>query len=292
MISLGLDLGGSAVKAVRMRGRDPIARATSSRYTRPDADTLRRALAEVASALGVRHGEHRGPVGLSVPGIIDPATGRIAIAVNLPGLVGLDLDDAVGRALGLDRPDRLLVMADPVASAYGAWVRDRRPGRTLALVLGTGVGAAVLDDGHPLHVDGVYPGHIGQLDVGPCPPLAPLGPDGGRHSLEGYLGAPALRERLGDDPVAGLLAAPIHDPAYVALARAIRICIAIYRPHHVLLLGGIGTRLGPRLADLDGLIRHELTGVARPGWTLGLGHADDLGADGAAIRAADLSTEP
>ncbi|MBV9490447.1 MAG: MFS transporter, partial [Verrucomicrobia bacterium] len=63
------------------------------------------------------------------------------------------------------------------------------------LALGTGVGAAVLDDGVPLRVDGDSPGHLGQIDVS-LDDRAPIGPDGGAGSLEGYLGVPAIRREL------------------------------------------------------------------------------------------------
>lgn len=283
---VGLDIGGSSVKGVGLdAGGSVVARAKSGGYERPDEPTLRRALAEVLDGLG--HADSAS-VGLCVPGILSEDRTRVEVAVNLPGLVGLDCAAALGEALGdgagAGRSVRLV--SDAFASAYGYWAEERAPGRLLALVIGTGVGAAVLDGGEPVEVEGNCPGHLGQVDVGPCGGAgepAPVGPDGGENSLEAYIGAAALTERLGKDRVAGLLAAGPGDPAWIALARAIRIGHAIYRPDRVALLGGVGSRLGPGLAVLRELVDRRLTSVARAGWELRSSGTDASGAVGAAL---------
>ena len=57
----------------------------------------------------------------------------------------------------------------------------------------------------------------------------PIGPDGGAGSLEAYIGVPALMRQYGSmDAFFGRL--QIMDAPMQALARAIRICHAIYRP--------------------------------------------------------------
>src|SRR6185295_15399031 len=105
-----------------------------------------------------------------------------------------------------------------------------------------GVGMAVLDDGVSLMVHGESPGHLGQVDVSiEGDPV--IGPDGGAGSLEGYIGAPALVKKYGPDMPANLARLGKNDSALKALARVIRICHAIYAPHHVGLTGGIGIRL-------------------------------------------------
>jgi hypothetical protein len=73
-----------------------------------------------------------------------------------------------------------------------------------------------------------------------------------------------------------------------ALARAVRIGHAIYRPHHVCLAGGIGVALTPALPGLRARIDQHLTNIARHGWTLSCGdHAFH-----AALGAARLSAGP
>jgi hypothetical protein len=146
----------------------------------------------------------------------------------------------------------------------------------------------VLDDGLPLHVSGTSPGHLGQIDVSidlPGEPT-PIGPDGGRGGLEAYIGLPALRARYGEGFADRLQALTPDDPPLLALARAIRIAHAIYRPQHIALLGGVGLRLAPVLPDLKARVDDALTSVARSGWTLSSGDSDLHAARGAARLAA------
>jgi len=67
--------------------------------------------------------------------------------------------------------------------------------------------------------------------------------------------------------------------------RTIRICHAIYRPHHVRMCGGIGTRLKHLLPRIRAKVEHHLTSVARDDWTLACGDHDFHAARGAALLA-------
>ena len=276
MLALGLDIGGTRVKAAWVGAGAP-GRATgkSGRYARPDRRRLVEALRSAMPPAG------RGPdaVGICCPGLAD-AEGRVVESVNVPGLCadGGSLRDLVAEAVGGDlAPARA---TDAHATAVDAADRLGLVGRTLLLAVGTGVGACVLDRatpgeaGAPLRVDGDSPGHFGQLDVrlGEHPPI---GPDGGAGGLEAYLGTRPLRRRppetLGAD----------HD-AVRALARAVRIGHALYRPHHVVIAGGVGLRLAHLHDDLRRLIDTDLTQIARRGWGLHFGTDDFHAARGAA----------
>src|SRR5690606_22707507 len=179
-------------------------------------------------------------VGLAVPGVLDNDRRHVVYSANVPSLNGHDLKRLV-RAAGGD--GGFVATTDQVAAAtdYAA-ARGMPAGqRLLAVSIGTGVGAAVLDFsadrplGEPLKVNGLSPGHIGQMDVS-LDDDPPVGPDGGAGSLEAYLGAAALAGRV----PASLTA---DEPAVRALVRALRICHALYRPHEIALLGGVGIRL-------------------------------------------------
>ena len=207
----------------------------------------------------------------------------MTISVNVPGLAGVSLADLVTEATGL--PARPVVSGDAHATAWDLYTSRGLSGRLLALVIGTGVGAAVVDERGPLCVDGESPGHVGQFDVSlEGEPV--IGPDGGAGSLEGYLGSEALARRYGPDPAEALRRMRAGDPPVRALARAIRICHAIYRPHHVCLAGGVGIRLTPLLPGLRAAVERDLTALARPGWTLTAGDSDFHAAAGAAKLAA------
>jgi predicted NBD/HSP70 family sugar kinase len=282
MNSLGVDIGGTSVKLAALRDGEILWTARSDMYARPTTDDLVTALRQ-ASASRVEH-ETFDSTGVCVPGLMDDAKTKVTLSVNVPGLVDQPLADLLRRALGPALPTPT-ALADSGAAAYDLYHSANMTGRLLVLVLGTGVGAAVVDEQGLLRVDGDSPGHLGQMDVS-LEGHPVLGPDGGAGSLEGYIGTASLRDRLGPDFASRLASLPPTDPALLALARAIRIAHALYRPHRVILAGGIGIALRPHLATIKELTDHQLTRIARPGWTLDCGEGDYHAACGAARYAA------
>jgi glucokinase len=279
---VGIDIGGTSVKAVHVRDGVVIGTGGSDAYARPDRATIEDAVETAARcALGGNGGDTRGwVVGVCVPGILNADVSRVVRAVNLPGLSDVDFRSLMERAV----PGCVFgpLMSDAIAAAHGYWSLAPRPGRMLMLSLGTGVGAAVLDDGVPLRMTRSGAGHFGQIDVGVCGPgTVPIGPDGGRGSLEAYVGVAALRGRFGEGIIEGVLGLPGDDAVFVALARAIRIGHAMFAPDQIVLLGGIGTALKPRIDDVERLVREDLTSVAAAGWSLKVGDPGHYGAVGA-----------
>ena len=268
MLSLGIDVGGTSSKMALLEDGRVVWTGQSAFYTKPDPDQLKLALEQAAG----------GPVsrvdtcGICVPGILNDERTMVTLSVNVPGLMGLPLTTLVTSAFG-DGVPAVRVCNDAISAATDAIISMNLIGRTLVLAMGTGVGAAVLDRptaadaGVPLLVDGESPGHLGMLDVS-IGEHVPIGPDGGAGSLEGYIGVPALRRDYGADVNAALAKLTQRDPCLHALARAIRIGHALYRPHHVVLAGGIGTRLAPKLPIIQALVEKNLTSVARPERTL------------------------
>lgn len=249
--------------------------AQSAFYARPDTDGLVEALKTTAAGrVGVVD-----VAGLCVPGLMDRARRTITLSVNVPGLMGITLDEIVSRGLG-NGIKRLEIVNDAVATATDVILAKNLKGRIVSLALGTGVGMGVLDDGKPLMVDGASPGHIGQVDCS-VDENPPLGPDGGAGSLEGYLGVPALQKAYGSTE-AFIKNATVADAPIRALIRAIRICHGIYRPNHVVLVGGIGIRLSRLLPSMREAICKNLTSIAQKDWTLVSGDHDFHAAQGAA----------
>jgi predicted NBD/HSP70 family sugar kinase len=282
MISLGIDVGGSSVKLAAVKDGQRLWTGQSSFYTRPTTAQL---IAAIQQAAGGRAVGQIDVAGICVPGLLDRQRRTITLSVNVPGLMGVVLDELVAQALG-PIVRRLEIVNDAVATATDVIRARGLRGRVVSLALGTGVGMGVLDDGVPLFIEGASPGHIGQVDVS-IENDVPLGPDGGAGSLEGYIGVPALIRRYGSME-AFFQKATATDPPLRALARAIRICHAIYRPHHVLLVGGVGIRLRHLLPQLKQLIDTNLTSVARPDWTLSCGEHDFHAALGAARLASEM----
>lgn len=281
--SLGIDIGGTRVKAALVVDGQARATSLSDPYERPAREALLHAAWSAVHALG-NDAPRAHAVGVCAPGILDRARGIITRAINVPGLEGLTLADLVSHATGA--PARTpLVTSDAHAAAFDLWRLDRSPGRWLALSLGTGVGACVLDDGRPLHVSGETPGHLGHMDVSAAGSRAPIAPDGSVGSLEAYIGLPALRARGGPIREDAIERLTPHDPAIAALVRALRIAHAIYRPQHVRLAGGVGIRLAPLASAIRELVDTGLTTLARTGWTLSCGTNDHHAAIGAACLA-------
>lgn len=271
-IFLGIDIGGTTVKAAAIVDRQVLWTARSEPYSRPTADQV---IAAVRQACANAPAKVSG-VGLCVPGLLNEAKERVTYAANLPGLLSLSLSELIVH--GTESALQPVVVNDANATAYDIYASCGTKGRLLVLTIGGGVGASVLDDGKPLFVDGESPGHVGQIDV-LLEDEPVIAPDGGRGGLEGYLGAAALAARYGADPASKIRPG---DAAFRALVRVIRICQAIYRPHHVCLAGGTGIRLGHLVDDLRLHVCENLTAVARDGWTLFTGDSDYHAARGAA----------
>jgi glucokinase len=280
MDGIGIDIGGTSVKLAAV-GRDGRVAwtARSSTYSGPDAEGLAAAIREAAGGRIEPGAIGRAAVGLCVPGLMNDEKTVVRQSVNVPGLNGVRLDELVAAALA-GRPATVAVATDAYATAYDLYETLRPPGRILSLAIGTGVGASVLDDGRPLHVDGESPGHFGQLDVSIAGHPV-VGPDGGAGSLEGYISSAALVTRYGPGDAWVTRLQP-DDPPLRALARALRIGHALYRPNHVFLAGGIGIRLMPFVDDLRRMVREHLTGISRPEATLAAAHSDFHAAQGAA----------
>lgn len=289
MGAIGIDIGGTSIKAAAVDGTTVLARAQSDPYSMPGPDQLQSALMQVLSRLelsGSLSPELSVQVGVCAPGVFADDGLRIIRAVNLPGVVGMDLQETASRLIleitGVSVTRPVKVATDAHAAAFGHWYTHQCTGRSVSLVMGTGVGACVLDNARQLKVTGVSCGHLGQIDVG-CLSVEPSfqSTDGSRGTLEAFIGLAALRDRYGDDPLTAWLAAPMSAPPWRALAGAIRTTHAIFRPDQIVLLGGVGSRLRPRLDDLRALVSQGLTSVAREGWILQCGESD-TGASGMA----------
>jgi predicted NBD/HSP70 family sugar kinase len=278
MITLGIDIGGSSVKSAAFQDERLLATAQSAAHTRPNTIQL---IDSIRKSLPANIKPER--LGLCLPGLYDVGQRKITASVNVPGLVGPTLDELISKALGT-QPPPLQIFTDALAAAHDILQIKKLEGRVLVISLGTGIGAAVLDNGRPLHVDGPSPGHIGQIDV-TIEGHTAMGPDGGAGSLEGYMGAAALIKKYGDVATA-LKTFRGFEPPLRALARAIRIAHAIYRPHHIVLAGGIGIRMSHLAEPLQALVGTHLSSIARANWTLSCGDSDFHAARGAARLAA------
>jgi glucokinase len=172
--SIGLDLGGSSLKAgaVDRAGRVLAETSLVPPFERGPEAVLD-ALAQAARELGARDG-----VGLGVPGLLDRERGVVLESPNLPGFRNLDVRGGLARRLGLET-GRVIVENDANAAALGEqWLGAGRGERDLLLLtLGTGIGGGLILDGK-LVVGSGLGGEAGHVVIEPSGPLCGCGARG------------------------------------------------------------------------------------------------------------------
>lgn len=191
----GVDLGGTKIQAVVVDGDEVLASARS-RTPRDGgvtntvvalAGTVRNALDQAGAAV-----EDLRAVGVGAPGAVDPETGTVSGAANVPGLEGVvPLGRLLADELGGTRVE---VENDANAGAVGEQRRGAgRPYRSLLGVwVGTGVGGGLILDGRLWRGRGAA-GELGHVvvehDGRPCT-------CGRRGCLEAYAGRIGLERRV------------------------------------------------------------------------------------------------
>lgn len=259
-LALGLDLGGSSVKAVVVTPAG-VARARYHESFDPDrrlhfAETIRALTQRAAADCGGLVAR----IGLSAPGLAARDERSIAFMPGrLEGLVGLDWT----RYLDFHTP--IPVLNDAHAALLGeAWQGAARGCRdVILLTLGTGVGGAAMVDGRLLHGHTGKAGHLGHtcLDVEAAPDIC-----GTPGSLELAIGNCTIRERSGGrfTTTHELIAAHrAGDPQATevwmkslrSLACAIGTFTNLFDPEVVVIGGGIARAGEALFAPLEKLVR-------------------------------------
>ncbi|MBI4664528.1 MAG: ROK family protein [Verrucomicrobia bacterium] len=186
---LGIDLGGSSVKAVAVT---PSGRALA-RFNEPFDPKRRMDFAETIRRLVRRVGAERGQpaqrIGLSAPGLAAKDGRSIAFMPGrLRGLVGLIWSEF------LRTPSAIPVLNDAHAALLGeVWQgAARRCENVIMITLGTGVGGAAMVDGRLLQGRSGKAGHLGHtcLDLDGPPDVCHM-----PGSLEMAIGNCSIRER-------------------------------------------------------------------------------------------------
>ncbi|CBS85787.1 ROK family protein [Azospirillum lipoferum] len=140
---VGIDLGGTKIAAVAL-GTDGAELARHRRPTPRDYDATLDALAETVAALDP---VGTGGVGISLPGIVDPAAGRVR-AVNLPWLAGRPFAEDAARRIG--RPVRIANDANCFTLSEATDGAAVGSAVVFGVILGTGVGGGIVVDGRIL----------------------------------------------------------------------------------------------------------------------------------------------
>jgi glucokinase len=258
---LGLDIGGSQIKLALLDGEEVVdtRSADSAAEEGPPAVLARlAALAGDASAAD--------SVGVALPGVL-AASGAAALLANLPGWEGLDVRAELRRALGRD----LAFLND--GHAFGLAESRLGAGRgaqsMFGVVVGTGVGGALVLDGRLQRGAGGRAGELGHATVEPDGPECACG---NRGCLELYAGAPAIARAAGRDSFAEVAAAGTDgDAAALAAIEAAgrRVGVAVTNllvtlaPERIVVGGGVVAATGELLlGPLRGEVGRRARGVA------------------------------
>ena len=305
MAVVGIDLGGTKIQAVLVEGDELVA---DARAVTPDGgpESVAEAIADVVADLGkAAKGK---AIGIGAPGIVDPDSGMLHRAPNLPGFTsGVTLGPLVAAATGADR-----VLVDNDVNV--AVLAEQRTGAgrgaddLLGVWVGTGVGGGLVLDGTLRRGPAGLTGEIGHLIVRDGGRRCGCGLDG---HLEAYAGRAGMEkearrrheagettllvELAGDGRMkSGVFAKALDagdrvaeellEDAVQALGAALASAAALVDLQRVVVGGGVAEKLGvPFVARIGEATRHRLL-VAEAGPEVVPAELGDLaGALGAAF---------
>lgn len=317
--TVGIDLGGTNIavglvdEQYEIVGREKV----KTRAPR-SASSLAASMARCVNILLKRHGlraDQLTAIGIGVPGVVDPQTKHLLYASNL-FLKHVDLVSLVQTHL----PDvPILVGNDADCAAYGEYLAGEAKlyDSALMLTLGTGIGGGFVCDGKIFRGGtgfGIEPGHlVVDLQEGV---LCSCGQSGCLEAYASIRGLKRLVEKGLANGEPSMMRERFHsqDPAFntrivfdavrkgdaVALrvleqyvnylAVGIRTLVVLYRPHIILLGGGISNAGNLLLKPLRAaVLRTTFAGdiIAPPPI-----HVSRLGNDAGIIGAAMLYKEP
>jgi glucokinase len=259
---IGLDIGATKTLGVVVDERGAI-RASVRRPTIAGADGVLATAAEVVEALRREVGEAAGvPVGVGVPGLVDPRGGTVKHAVNL-AVDGdwLPVGPLLAELIGVP----VLVENDVNAATLGA-VALSGADDLVYLSIGTGLAAGLVLDGRLRRGEHGAAGEVGHVPVDPSGPLCSCGQRG---CLETVASGSALAAAWpsGDRPPAQALfaaaaagdrdAVAIRDRFADGVAEAVRVLSLSVDPRTVVLGGGVAQLGEPLLTAVTAALRRQ-----------------------------------
>lgn len=232
---IGIDLGGSKIALGLVSPANDIAARTRI-DTRAD-EGLERVIERIAAQVerlkkSLPTDERIAAVGIAAPGPLDPVSGDLHTLVNLPGIsntpFGRKLQQRLRLPVKLDHDAKAAALGE---FHYGV---GRERGSMIYIVIGTGVGAAIIYEGRLIYGEGNSAGECGHMTVDPNGHLCHCG---SRGCLETYTSGPWLARHYaqasGNESVSGAEVtrrAIAGDPTAIAVlhqaGRALGIAVA------------------------------------------------------------------
>ncbi len=179
-VALGIDIGGTAVKLGRVTAAgDVVAEDEIPSPVDASPETFARTVATAARSLC----DDATRVGVGCAGLVSSARGIVHTSPNLPRWKEVGLGDLITQELGL--PTRVLNDANAVALAEACIGAGRGHTPVVAFTLGTGVGGAIVSEGHLFGGLHGFAGEIGHMSIDQNGPGCACG---NRGCLELYVG--------------------------------------------------------------------------------------------------------
>ncbi len=159
----GIDIGGTSLKAGLFNIKQELLGRFSTPVRRDDHPeaSLCNLVSWLNSAEVTGQGRLRA-VGVGIPGIFNQEMGMLTLAANLPQWVGFPVRDFLKKNLGTE----VIIGNDGNMAALGEYHAGsgRELESMMMLVLGTGVGGAIVDNGRILEFNG-FSGEIGHIII-------------------------------------------------------------------------------------------------------------------------------
>lgn len=191
---VGVDLGGTNVRAALIDSRFRIVRRTTLRTKSfRNKEALINAIVDCVKDIAVEHGINRKyilGVGLGVPGPVDAAQGLVHFFPNIPGWRNVKLGTVLRRSLGLpvflDNDANLMCRAEHRLGAA------RNCTNALCITLGTGVGGGLIIDKKLFSGSTFAAGEFGHTPINEKGPRCNCG---GVACIETYIGNARLEKK-------------------------------------------------------------------------------------------------
>ncbi len=199
---LGIDIGGTkAVVALGHANGEILAESRREHWTSgawpTDLERLEAQSRELLRSAGVREDELDG-LGLSAPGPLNPETGIVVEAPNLPGWRQVPVAERIGAAFGV--PCRLENDANAAALAEWTFGAGRGSAHMLYLTMSTGVGGGLILNGELYRGAHFAAGEVGHIPIVPGGRTCSCGLRG---CLEAYTSGAGIAARIREDIAAG-----------------------------------------------------------------------------------------
>src|SRR5258708_11609133 len=175
---IGVDIGGTSIRAARFSGDNHVPTTKTKIPTqamRGVEAVLQRIEAAIREVAGDRLDQIAG-IGMALPGPLDPHTGILIEAPNLPGWENLPLQSMMAKRVG--RP--VFIGNDANLAALGEWKFGAGRGHddVLYLTVSTGIGGGVISNGHMLVGARGLAAEVGHMLAIPDGPLCGCGQRG------------------------------------------------------------------------------------------------------------------